>query len=359
VGSRGYVGSLSSRDALAALRFSREASSHPDLESFRSGVLEGLGRLVPCDLAGYNEVDLASGTSIVITDPAGALFEGVEEGLTRLAHQHPLIGLQTAGDMTTHTISEFLSVRRFHALELYHDLYRRVGAEDQIAFGLPGRVVVGIAMNRSRRSFTDRDRAVLEAIRPNLTHAWRQTRARERARVLIAALEDGLEAAGGAIVLAGPDGVISDASDGARQLLEAYSGSTRWPARLPEPVAEWLPTGAPGSSLALEGPRGRLLVQRLGSQPGAPITLLLSESRPARPTVEALRELGLTRRQAEILCLAAAGRGTAEIGDDLGISVATVRKHLERVYERLGVHSRAEAIGFALGTGPRVRQMPY
>lgn len=353
------MGSLSSRDALAALRFSREASSHPDLDSFRSGVLEGLSRLVPCDISGYNEVDLAAGTSIVITDPADVLFEGVEEGLTRLAHQHPLIGLQTAGDMTTHTISEFLSVRRFHALELYQDLYRRVDAEDQIAFGLPGRVVVGIAMNRSRRSFTDRDRAVLEAIRPNLTHAWRQTRARERARTLIAALEDGLEAAGGAVVLAGSDGTVSDASDGARQLLEAYSGRAQLPARLPEPIAEWLLAGAPGSSLALNGPRGRLIVQRLDSRPGAPITLLLSESRPARPSVAGLRELGLTRRQAEVLCLAAAGSSTAEIGDELGISVATVRKHLERIYERLGVHSRAEATRLALAADPHVRQMPY
>jgi Bacterial regulatory proteins, luxR family len=44
----------------------------------------------------------------------------------------------------------------------------------------------------------------------------------------------------------------------------------------------------------------------------------------------------------------------AEISSELGISIPTVRKHLERIYERLGAHSRTEAAARARsadGTG--------
>lgn len=344
----GALPDLSSKDALAALRFSREAGTYPDLASFRAGVLEGLPQLVPCDLIGYNEVDLETGTSTIITDPPGVPVDGAEGLLARLAHQHPLIGRQLAGDMRTRTISDFLTERRYHSLELYHELYRPIEAEDQIAFGLPGRIVVGIAMNRSRRSFSARDRALLEAVRPSLTQAWRQSRARERARALIRALEQGLETIGGAVVLIGPSGAPADFSDGARELLEAYAAAPARPGLLPEPVTAWLSDRTTGHPLTLAGPRGRLLLQRLGPVEDGGTTLLLSEARRARPTAAALLTLGVTTRQAEVLCLLAAGRDNAAIAAQLGVTVATVRKHLERIYETLGVHSRTDAARVAL-----------
>lgn len=52
----------------------------------------------------------------------------------------------------------------------------------------------------------------------------------------------------------------------------------------------------------------------------------------------------LTDRQREVLALLRSGRSNAEIGDVLGISEHTVRKHLERVFRALGVRTRAEAI---------------
>jgi DNA-binding CsgD family transcriptional regulator len=54
--------------------------------------------------------------------------------------------------------------------------------------------------------------------------------------------------------------------------------------------------------------------------------------------------------QSEVLRLLAAGRGTDEIADALFISPQTVRKHLEHIYERLGVHSREAAVAAARRT---------
>jgi DNA-binding NarL/FixJ family response regulator len=52
----------------------------------------------------------------------------------------------------------------------------------------------------------------------------------------------------------------------------------------------------------------------------------------------------LTPREYEVLRLMAAGRRNREIGGELGISVKTVEFHICHVLEKLGVHSRVEAI---------------
>jgi DNA-binding CsgD family transcriptional regulator len=50
----------------------------------------------------------------------------------------------------------------------------------------------------------------------------------------------------------------------------------------------------------------------------------------------------LTPTEERVAELAAAGRGSAEIADELGLSPRTVEWHLSRVYRKLGVRSRAE-----------------
>lgn len=56
----------------------------------------------------------------------------------------------------------------------------------------------------------------------------------------------------------------------------------------------------------------------------------------------------LTRRETEVLELAAKGRKTEEIGRVLSISETTVRNHFKKIFYKLGVHTRAEAVSLAL-----------
>jgi DNA-binding CsgD family transcriptional regulator len=56
----------------------------------------------------------------------------------------------------------------------------------------------------------------------------------------------------------------------------------------------------------------------------------------------------LTPRQWEILRLVATGRTNLQIAHLLVVSEATVRKHLENIYERLEVNSRTEALAKAM-----------
>jgi DNA-binding CsgD family transcriptional regulator len=67
-------------------------------------------------------------------------------------------------------------------------------------------------------------------------------------------------------------------------------------------------------------------------------------------------DLGLTRRENEILEWVADGKTNPEIAAILGIAPTTVRRHLEYVYAKLGVHIRTAAVTRYLGVLDRGRR---
>jgi len=56
----------------------------------------------------------------------------------------------------------------------------------------------------------------------------------------------------------------------------------------------------------------------------------------------------LTKRETEILNLIGLGRSNLEIADELCISYKTVKNHVYNLFAKLGIHTRAEAIHFAI-----------
>lgn len=63
------------------------------------------------------------------------------------------------------------------------------------------------------------------------------------------------------------------------------------------------------------------------------------------------RGTGLSAREYQILQRIAQGKGTKEIARDLGISSGTVRSHILRIFSKLDVASRMEAVMKALRDG--------
>jgi DNA-binding CsgD family transcriptional regulator len=57
----------------------------------------------------------------------------------------------------------------------------------------------------------------------------------------------------------------------------------------------------------------------------------------------------LTPRELEVVARVAEGRTNGEVASLLGISAETVRKHLEHVYDKLGVHTRTGAVAAVFG----------
>jgi len=65
---------------------------------------------------------------------------------------------------------------------------------------------------------------------------------------------------------------------------------------------------------------------------------------PAAPTTRADADAPLTDRETELLRLAAKGLSFETIGDVMGISPHTVVAHVKKIYRKLAVHSRGEAV---------------
>lgn len=58
----------------------------------------------------------------------------------------------------------------------------------------------------------------------------------------------------------------------------------------------------------------------------------------------AIRSLGLSRRECEILALLASGQSNKGLARGLGVSPNTIKTHVARVYEKLEVANRVQAI---------------
>jgi ATP/maltotriose-dependent transcriptional regulator MalT len=120
----------------------------------------------------------------------------------------------------------------------------------------------------------------------------------------------------------------------------------------PDPKVEaWLASNT-AEPLVVDGPRGRLGIRRVQTCDGDRWNALLLDEQGVRPpTLESLCSLGLTKREGQVLRLLSCGKRNQQIAQELFISAATVRKHLEHIYTKLGVATRSEAVARALSRG--------
>lgn len=82
-------------------------------------------------------------------------------------------------------------------------------------------------------------------------------------------------------------------------------------------------------------------------QDAAPSPALDAGDRLALKCSRLAYEHGLTRREEEVLALLAQGWSAARIEEALCVTNATVKSHTHAVYQKLGVHSRAELVELA------------
>ncbi len=84
---------------------------------------------------------------------------------------------------------------------------------------------------------------------------------------------------------------------------------------------------------------------------GATVIAAATTSTPDEPVTPAdtlaSRFPVLTRREAEVLALIVAGLGNAEIAAQLFVGVTTVKTHINAIFAKLGVRTRADAIARA------------
>jgi DNA-binding CsgD family transcriptional regulator len=332
---------LADTDLSAARRFTRALVDARTQAELRRRILQGLGELVPAELLTWDCVELATSAVRHEAVPAEAEPPGAFTAIVSDATRHPLLSAHAGRRREALRLSEAVEPRRLSHSELYGDLLRRSGVEYAVAIGLrPQReetVVVGLG--RTERQFSERDRDVLDLVRPALEDALRTAQARAR---LVLALSANLPP-GTAVVLLDGYGEIEHSSPDAERWLAEHFGAAEHPGWLPGPVAEWL--ALPPRPALVSVQEGRRL--RVHLLPGDPHALLLEET-VAGFRREALRQLGLNARETEVLCAAMAMDDEADIAWELFLSPHAVRERLAHLEAKLGVHTAAGAIDRAL-----------
>ncbi len=149
----------------------------------------------------------------------------------------------------------------------------------------------------------------------------------------------------------------------ARQLMFDYFAAT--PGQIPAPVLDWLTSETKAVAEGCEprtlpvsrvnGDQRRQLVFSLQQRTGDDDLLIVMREVSDAAVVDAMvQSFKLTLREAEVLYWVAKGKTNRDIGDILGSSPATVKKHLERVYVKLGVETRTAAASITMS---RLRQL--
>lgn len=136
----------------------------------------------------------------------------------------------------------------------------------------------------------------------------------------------------------------------ARRWLPHYFDDTP-PDAVPPPLLAWLRQAAgDADTRPLATPRGatRLVCALQGRTADDDWLVVLREVSDAATVEATMQAFGLTLRESEVLYWVVKGKTNRDIGDILGASPATVKKHLERVYDKLGVETRTAAAGLAL-----------
>ncbi len=149
----------------------------------------------------------------------------------------------------------------------------------------------------------------------------------------------------------------------ARDLLLRYYG-TQAP-HMPEPVLVWLRRHVSRAEVMVEPPRLSIeagpkrltfrLHQQIGDSEGGGDWLIIMQEVSDESVIQAMAlSFKLTPKEAEVLYWVIKGKINRDIGDILGSSPMTVKKHLERVFAKLGVETRTAAAGMAMS---RIRQL--
>jgi DNA-binding CsgD family transcriptional regulator len=349
---------LTAPDLRAFLKLLQRIYALGDLNAFRTRALSGLLELLPGEFAGYSEMYPAESRSGGDwSDPAGVYNAHLRELWEQHMHEHPILAhyLKT-GDGGARRISDFLTQRQYHQLGLYNEIYRQMGVEDELGFLMRAspELLVGLAVHRDR-NFTDRERLLLDLLRPHLQQARENAASVDRLRNQTRLLSHALETVEARVIIIEANGRARLMTPAARRSLAEYYGQLCSGTQIPDDLRRWIAHQRHLLSHHDDAPQPLrpLVIERAGKRlrgrliPSLDeLLVLLEEDHTPAPAL--LESFGLTRREAEILSWVAEGKTNCEIGVILSISDRTVGKHLERIYQKLGVENRTAAAARAL-----------
>ena len=332
-------------------------------ETLPRRVLGALRGLFACDFASFSLMDLRRRRwHVAVLEPTVREWPGMDAYRRHLGDDPAAVHIMRTRTREALKISDFYSLREYRSSPLYAEMFRPVGCDRRLGFAArnAGPTTLAVTLNRQGRDFREEDRVLLNLLRDHLLQAnalVQSQRSVDAAR--LETPERGRETFGVGLVELNADGRTRWMTARAEVLLRSYfpGESRRFTAnRLPDELeSQCKRRNSPEATFGLNPlarvwhhprPDGRKLKVRLAAR-GADgsCQLLLEEEADATEAAGDLSlALSLTEREGEVLHWLAEGLTNWEISQALGNREATVSKHLERVFAKLGVPNRAAAV---------------
>lgn len=287
--------------------------------------------------------------------PAESVSNDLLQVMADLVHEQPfyddLVGRRTRAAAR---ISDYLTISKYKKTALYNEFFRKIDTDRQMVAGLPVNpdLMISVSLCRLQKDFTDRDCGIFDLLTPHLVSAFRNAQFINRLKFEGEQMEVALEATKFGIVTVDKDFCTHIESPTAVALFRKYfrSKSDSLPDGLNRYIRYHLPKFLgnefylPPIPLEISYQNAKLII-RLSFHSLTKTTVLLLEEIPA-PLISDFVGMRLTRREASVLSWISHGKTDGEIGLLLAISVRTVQKHVEHIFDKLGVETRTAAANF-------------
>ncbi len=283
---------------------------------------------------------------------------------------HPIVDNMPQTLTGAHKISDFVTQQQLHQFEgLYQQFLRVHKIEDQMILFLPAAnpdswqklsqldpKLVGFTQNRTQCNFTERDRLILNLLRPHLAQSYTNVQQYHQLQQQNQQLQRSLNHLG-TIVLDSELQIRSIAPQAIIWLETYFAKSTCSHQQLPDRLQSWLRYQIDCLTRNIPIPHVclPLRIQRAGRELTIRLTIELQETQyllllteQTLSSLNSLALLELSQRETEVLKLIIQGKDNKAIATQLSVNISTIRKHLENIYTKFGVKSRTEAIAFAL-----------
>jgi DNA-binding CsgD family transcriptional regulator len=233
-------------------------------------------------------------------------------------------------------------------------LYRRareVGAPIEhvlaVMLHVDSRWQSGLSLYRERRRpFTTRERAALQRVTPALSNAVRNCHLFAAAKDWGSALEQAFDSQGGVILVSSSGVELARSAEAARLVEKWFLPAERHGAALPSPLSNALEAQkAPGATGRWQRHAASTTLE-ISFLPWAGRSdcpekwMLLMKERSESLALPAAWRRQLTHRQQQVARGVLQGWDNRLIASELSCSVGTIKKHLQNIFERLGVERR-------------------
>jgi DNA-binding CsgD family transcriptional regulator len=340
---------LIKNDALSEVLL--ELYTMPESGDFFGHVLSILDTRIPSSISGYwfvhLDADRLEGKTLRAHD--GHTLPDLDE-LANLLQSHPCLELYHSNRIgPVWRTTDLMSEKEWKQRPIYNEVYRSLGVVHDTHVRFYSRELCVIFAFSDARKADEEHCRLLNSVAPHLNSAYSAFRIQQKG--WLRNLPDNM-------IELSADGRMLECPALARTLLDRYfpyhKRTSVWD--LPEEVHCWIAREIQRTTLEEGGKKAaRTLIVRtpetmlrlhLIRHSGG--YLIVLEEVAVLSEINLLAKLGLTQREAEVLSWVAKGKQNSDVACIMNIKTATVRKHMEHIFQKVGCETRGAAERLAL-----------